>query len=329
LTLAISRFPAWQIPGGLFMPSPRAGPDAGPPMSTSPQKLLGKRHRTVDNGFDHEGQEVNGEYGLRTYKRGRSEIATPNGVLEGGGSTNGTHRRPTTGTPASINRKSKAAGRGAERLAAHSAQGLYHRSSQGPSVQQDSTGMIVPEQLPWAEESVERATWHKPNNVVPQEGGESEAAGGDIFNIPRQFEKRHRAFLGANPADWARGTIRVLKCRLCPDAGFKNWADFRRHCDQMEAHPRQIEFCESCGDFFARPDSLIRHRKSRPLRCLRVDSNTAEEKRRKTIVAFEDFKASLEHCLETGEDIGMSFGQIIKKEFPDSSKRGSRQQSRR
>ncbi|KAI0299868.1 hypothetical protein BC826DRAFT_993803 [Russula brevipes] len=97
----------------------------------------------------------------------------------------------------------------------------------------------------------------------------------------------------------------------------------------MEAHPRQIEFCESCGDFFARLDSLIRHRKSRPLRCLRVDSDTADEKRRKTVVAYEDFKAHLELCLETGEDIGMPFGQIIKEKIPDSSKRGSRQQSRR
>jgi hypothetical protein len=80
--------------------------------------------------------------------------------------------------------------------------------------------MIVP-QLPWAEESVEGAMWHQPNSVVPQKGGESEAAGGDIFYIPRRFEKRHRALLDAKPADWTRGTIRMLKCRLCPDAGFK------------------------------------------------------------------------------------------------------------
>jgi hypothetical protein len=53
------------------------------------------------------------------------------------------------------------------------------------------------------------------------------------------------------------------------------------------------------------------------------------KKRGKTIVAFEEFKARLEQCLETGEDIGMPFGQIIKEKFPDSSKRGSRQQSRR
>jgi hypothetical protein len=89
--------------------------------------------------------------------------------------------------------------------------------------------------------------WHQPNSMVPQEDGESEAAGGDIFYIPRRLEKRHRALLDAKPADWARGTIRVLKCRLCPDAGFKNWGDFKRHCDKMEAHPREIEFCETAG----------------------------------------------------------------------------------
>jgi hypothetical protein len=187
--------------------------------------------------------------------------------------------------------------------------------------------MIVPEQLPSVEGSVEGV--NQPNSVVPQEGGGSEAAGGKIFYIPRRLEKRHRALLDAKPADWARGTIRVLKCRLCPDAGFTNWADYKRHCDKMEAHPREIEFCETCGDFFARPDSLVRHRKSRPRRCLRVGSHAAKEKRRKTIVAFKDFQARLELCLETGEDIGVSFAQLIKEEFPDSSKCGSRQQSRR
>jgi hypothetical protein len=97
----------------------------------------------------------------------------------------------------------------------------------------------------------------------------------------------------------------------------------------MEAHPREIDFCEHCGDFFARPDSLMRHRKSRPRRCLDVDSKPANEKRGKTIVAYENFKARLEECLETGEDTGIPFGQLIKEEYPDSSKRGSRQQSRR
>ncbi|KAI0284877.1 hypothetical protein BC826DRAFT_1053745 [Russula brevipes] len=139
--------------------------------------------------------------------------------------------------------------------------------------------MVVPEQLPWAQRSVKGEMWHQPNSTA-------------------------RALLDAKPADWARGTVRVLKCKLCPDAGFKNWADFKRHCDKMETHPREIEFCETCGDFFARPDSLRRHRKSRPLRCTRVDENTAKEKRRKTIDAYETFKARLEQCLETGGTSG-------------------------
>jgi len=28
-----------------------------------------------------------------------------------------------------------------------------------------------------------------------------------------------------------------LKCRLCPDAAFGNWEDFKRHCDLMEVQP--------------------------------------------------------------------------------------------
>ncbi|KAI0284923.1 hypothetical protein BC826DRAFT_1053205, partial [Russula brevipes] len=40
------------------------------------------------------------------------------------------------------------------------------------------------------------------------------------------------------------------------------------------------------------------------------------------------FMERLEHCLKTNEDIGVPFSQIIVMIFPESSKRGSRQQSR-
>jgi hypothetical protein len=113
------------------MPIPRGGSDANPPISTSPQKLLGKRPHSEDNSLDHGGYEVNGGHGLRLYKKGRSEIAATNGVLEGGGSTSGTRCKPTTRALANTNDKSKAAGRVAEGLGARSAQGLYHRSSRG------------------------------------------------------------------------------------------------------------------------------------------------------------------------------------------------------
>ncbi|KAI0289347.1 hypothetical protein BC826DRAFT_1032169 [Russula brevipes] len=74
----------------------------------------------------------------------------------------------------------------------------------------------------------------------------------------------------------------------------------------MEAHPFELLFCDHCGDFFARQDALDRHRRN----------------------PHGMFMERLEHCLKTNEDIGVPFSQIIKAIFPESSKRGSRQQSR-
>ena len=51
-------------------------------------------------------------------------------------------------------------------------------------------------------------------------------------------------------------------------------------------------------------------------------------KRQVTEMVHRMFMERLERCLKTNEDIGVPFSQIIKRIFPDSSKRGSRQQSR-
>jgi hypothetical protein len=51
-------------------------------------------------------------------------------------------------------------------------------------------------------------------------------------------------------------------------------------------------------------------------------------KRQLTEKVHRMFMKRLECCLRTKEDIGVPFAQIIKRIFPDSSKRGSRQQSR-
>jgi hypothetical protein len=40
--------------------------------------------------------------------------------------------------------------------------------------------------------------------------------------------------LEGSSKDWASGTIRVLKCRLCSSADFSNWEDFKRHGKYME-----------------------------------------------------------------------------------------------
>ena len=54
----------------------------------------------------------------------------------------------------------------------------------------------------------------------------------------------------------------------------------------------------------------------------------AKFKRRKTNHVHEEFKVWEKYGLETGEDLGTPFSQIIKHMFPKSSKKGSREQCR-
>ena len=124
----------------------------------------------------------------------------------------------------------------------------------------------------------------------------------------------HQALLAGTHISWEWETIGGIKCRLCPETKLKKWEDFKRHC---EAHPPKITFGDIRGDFFARSDSLGRHRKSPPPVCLSVALEEAAEKRRETQKAREEFEVRL----VTGEDIGMPFSQIIKGTYPESSKK--------
>ncbi|KAI0289352.1 hypothetical protein BC826DRAFT_1107070 [Russula brevipes] len=99
---------------------------------------------------------------------------------------------------------------------------------------------------------------------------------------------------------------------------------------RVEELRRAKEERDACEDFFARQDALDRHRRSRPEACLDFNSKPAMAllKRRVTEIVHGMFMERLEHCLKTNEDIGVPFSQIIVMIFPESSKRGSRQQSR-
>jgi hypothetical protein len=173
-------------------------------------------------------------------------------------------------------------------------------------------------------------TQQKENEIGSVVDGEPEAAEGNISHIRKGIKERYRALLRGTSADWESGVtvIRQLKCQLCPGANFSNWEDFKRHCNTMEAHPLKILFCRYCGDFFARTDSLERHQRSRPPECFDITPDEAEAKRRETKRVHEVFKERLERCLKTNEEIGTPFAQIIREMYPNSSKRGSRQQSR-
>ncbi|KAI0298511.1 hypothetical protein BC826DRAFT_1121796 [Russula brevipes] len=292
-----SRSPVGWMLGGSSVPTPTL---------VLPQVVLGKRPRGEDESPDDGGSEDDCGHGLRPRKKGRPQTAITNGVLEAGGSTNWTHHIPAARTPPETTSKSKAAGHGAERLVTPTAQGVCHRSLQGPCVQQESTGTLAQEQPPWLEGSAQEATRHHPNIMMQQEDDELDVAGSGLFDIPKRVENRHFALLDATPYDWQLGGVQEA---LRQDGGA----------------PLEIHFCEFCGDFFARPDSLKRHRNNRPPQCRDTGPDIAETKRRETIVAHERFKAWLTSCLETKKEIGMPFAQIIKEKYPNSSKKGSRQ----
>jgi len=314
------------------VPTPSAATAPAPNIFASSQTVLGKRHGTEDDDLGDRGEGINHGHWSSQRKKYKVQIGTKPGVLEAGGSTSRTRLSPVTRTHTENQTRLKAVSGGAERLAALCAQRDFIRSLEGPSVQQPSMGVFAQEQLLCVEGSVEVATQYRIDSMMQQEekttnNVEPGEAQGALFCIPR-LDKRCRALLGATSDDWERGAIRVLKCRLCPGAGFSNWGDFKRHCREMEAHPVRISFCGHCGDFFARRDSLKRHCKTRPLECRAVSPIMAEIKRRETTKVHEEFKARLKRCLEKEEDIGRPFSQIIKEMYPKSSKRGSRQQNR-
>ena len=145
------------------------------------------------------------------------------------------------------------------------------------------------------------------------------------FDIPKDLKMGYLALLAAMQADRARGLICEIKCRLCPDTKFNKWGEFKRHCEDTEAHPLTIYFCEYCGDYFVRSDACQQHRSKRPRQCLEGMLMEADAKRRATQREHNRFIRRLEEYLTTGEDsIEMSFSKTIKDLYPDSSKKRTR-----
>jgi len=77
-----------------------------------------------------------------------------------------------------------------------------------------------------------RVEEHSAEDDEPEEQGE-----GDPFRISTRLKERYRILLAATQAGWKRGTISVLKCRLCPGAGFRNWERAQRVQHVGEALP--------------------------------------------------------------------------------------------
>ena len=277
----------------------------------TPAVTLGKRRREVDRPL--------GDGGLATH----TDEVPPSKRARGSESTRGilkaarTRHKPAARIPEQrLISKPKEAGRGAEKLATPSSQGIYHQSLPGPSFQQGWAVGAADGTPTWVEGSVDEKEVNHIDNVQQQQEGAT-----NVLVIPRIFKPEYWLLLQTSEADLARGAVQAIRCRLCPGRVIKSFDEFKRHCETSERHPRHIHFCDLCGDFFARSDSLNRHRRVPPAECLKVNQVEALEKREATEQVHEDFIRWMDHGLKTGEGIERGFSEIIKERYPKSSKK--------
>ncbi|KAH8999862.1 hypothetical protein EDB86DRAFT_2907883 [Lactarius hatsudake] len=254
-----------------------------PAMREIAPSSLGKRSRQSDKD----------EPGGR--KRGRPRATR---VLGGAEST----RRDST--QRNFNGISKAAERGAERLASTTARGLYHRSLLGLSVSQGSVGALEQEQPSWIEEREQMEARYDVGSSVPLQSVEN-ARDGKLYKIPGKLTERERLMLQTTQVDEERGAVRVIKCRVCPEKEFGGWLTFRRHCNSCEKHPSALKFCSKCGDYFG---------------------HEAKQKEQKVGRLLKAFEARLKHCLRTGEEIRPLFSDVVTKKLTNTSKKVSKRE---
>ena len=253
---------------------------------------------------------------------GPKKRARPSARVPGGAASTKWTRQPfTTRTQQEKKVLSKAAGRGAERLAPTIAQGVGPRSPLGLSVSQRSMGALEHEQPSWIAGREQVGTRRDTGSSAPkqislQERSEDEE---DLHQITGNLSKRERSMLQMTQAERERGAVRTIICKLCPKASLRTWATFQRHCKTCKKHPFELHFCCSCGDYFARSDSRDRHEKEQ-------DSNTshlnhdAMEKKEKVERLFKAFDTRLTHCLKNGEKIQPMFSDAINKMTNTSKK---------
>ena len=321
----IYRLQAGSTPGGLCVSSPGLAP-AVPDIS---EIHLGDLHRMADDLHDG-GLGIAGGYGLRLRKKGKTGEATSVGVLEVSGSTNRTERKPAVEAPASVNTTSKAVGYKAGTLMTPSAHGGSGQLLHVPSVQQELTAMATQEGRPSVGGSWQGATRGHSDRMVQEEaevfGMEDGTLEGTknlhVFHIPKRLKEDYRLFLDATSEDFGRGTLHAVKCKLCPGVTFKTWDHFTRHCKTAEPHPLRLFFCDHCGDFFARGDSLERHPNNRGSgECLDLSHQEAEAKRNETRAFHREFLNNTIAYLKTNQGTWTPFAQVIKERYPNSSKR--------
>jgi hypothetical protein len=240
-------------------------------------------------------------------------------------STEKTRRPPTTRTQKKINRISKAAGRGAERLASTTARGVYDRSLLGLSVPQGSMDTLEQEAPPWIVGREQVETWRDTGSSAQQiRIQENSKDGEDLHEIPGNLSERERSMLQMTQAERERGAVSTIKCKLCPNAQLGAWVTFQRHCNACEKHPLELHFCPRCGDHFARSDSRNRHYKKKDDACRNMSPHDAMEKTEKVERLFGAFDERLTHCLKSGEKIWPMFSDAVIKILKNTSKKVSK-----
>ncbi|KAH9983392.1 hypothetical protein BJV74DRAFT_797438 [Russula compacta] len=304
---------------GLPRPIPTAAGNVGLLPMTSVFNLCEHR-RDIEETRGYGSPAAINSHDMWTHKRVKlNKGGASHGVLEAARSKNRTHHKRAARTPDTGNVNAfKAVRHEAEMLTTLNPQEMHQQSLPGPSYQRRWVATTAQEQQAlYPEGGVEGEAWHRIDSVTEPQTVAS------LFQMPRKLNKWYRTLLAATEDDWARRAIQVIKCRLCSGAGFRTWEDFKRHCDTKEAHPVRISFCDRCGDFFARRDSLERHRKKPPQDCFDVTPEEAVVKRQETKRVHKEFKERLEHYLETGEEVGAPFGHMIKRMYPASSKKST------
>ena len=216
------------------------------------------------------------------------------GSRGGAQSTKSTCRSPAMRTRKQDINASKAAGRGAERLVSTTVQGIHQHLLSGLHVPQGSVGVLEQEQPSWivGREVVDTrrdAESAGPQQIVLQENAEDEE---ELQEVPQDLSKRERLMLQMTQAEEECGAVRVIKCKLCPQARpFGLWVIFQRHCKSCEKHPSELEYCIECGDYFGRPDSKKRHVEKKYLAACRGTSlDDADGKKERSRTAPRSFQ---------------------------------------
>ncbi|KAH9055712.1 hypothetical protein EDB87DRAFT_1834024 [Lactarius vividus] len=313
----ISVPPTWSMGGSNF-----AGPvqtDSGPTLDpVMAYSRVRRCHRPPSESGAARGMKLTGIHlpSADDKNSGEREL--------GGPKKKGKH---PTRDPTNFNNISKAARRGAERLASTTARGLYHRSLLGLSVEQGSVRALEQEQPSWIEEREQMEAPYDVGNSVPLQSVENPRDRENLHQIPERLTERERSMLQTTQADEERGAVRVIKCRVCPERKFGGWPTFWRHCNSCEKHPsaHKLKFCSKCGDYFGRLDSEVRHKdKKYQGACLSTSQDEARQKKQKVERLLEAFEARLKHCLRTGDQIRPLFSDVVTKKLTNTSKKVSK-----